>query len=291
MTTILYKYLRPERIDVLEKLQIRFSPAISMNDAFELKPLTKGWASKEATEKLLAERLADFVGKADTPEKMLQMAISHHPEAETSFRNAMKILGPSGWFQLMKEGMNRSAGPAVVTMQAHMEANWEKISGNISRILGTQLGILSLSEDAQNPVMWGNYADSSRGLVVGFDSGHSWFNQKRSPEDEFCHLREVTYVKDNSPRYLSELTGQDVAYSKLEAWSYEKEWRILFPLQTGIDTKVLDTFGQPIIVFAFPPACVAEVIVGSRASNDLYQRVIRACTGHLSHVSVSRGAN
>lgn len=285
---ILYKYLRPERIDVLEELQIRFSPAISMNDAFELKPLTKGWASKEVTEMLLAERLSDFLNKADSPEKMLRMAVAHHPEAEASFRNTMKILGASKWFQLMKDGMGRNIGPAVTAMQSYIDENWDKIFQNISKILGTQLGILSLSEDPRNPVMWGNYADSSRGLVIGFDGDHRWFNQKRSPEDEFCHLRKVTYVP-SSPRYMSELTGQDVAYSKLEAWSYEKEWRILFPLLNGIDTKLLDSFGQPIIVFPVPPGCITEVIVGSRAARDLYQKVLGTCTGRLSHVTVSKG--
>ena len=90
----LYKYLPAERVDVLAKLQIRFSPAISTNDAFELKPLTKGWSSKETAKSFLMARFKDFFGKADTPEKMLQIAIANHPEAEAKFRGAMKVLGP-----------------------------------------------------------------------------------------------------------------------------------------------------------------------------------------------------
>src|ERR1700693_6098232 len=100
---ILYKYFPPERLDVLEKLRIRFSPAISTNDAFELKPLTKGWASKEEGRKILASRLEEKFSHADTPEKMLQVAISNHPEGEANFRRTMSILGPAQWLRLMKE--------------------------------------------------------------------------------------------------------------------------------------------------------------------------------------------
>lgn len=269
----LYKYLHPDRTDVIEKLQIRFSPAISMNDAFELKPLTKGWASKETAKKILVEKFNEFFEKADTPEKMLQIAIANHPEGESNFRNTMKAVGATEWFRMMKEFVEARFESESANVHSVVEQNWNTFSQNISKILGTQIGILSLSEDPHNPVMWGHYADSNRGFAIGFDERHPWFDQKRSPEDEFCHLRRVTYISDPSPRYFSELTAQDVGYSKMQAWSYEKEWRILFPLQKGINTGHLDTFGQPVIVFPFPADSIREIILGSRATDELVGRV------------------
>jgi hypothetical protein len=138
--------------------------------------------------------------------------------------------------------------------------------------------------------MWGHYADSSRGYVIGFDEQHPWFNKKRTESDEFCHLRKVTYIRDNSPRYFSELTGQDVGYSKLDGWSYEREWRILFPLQWGINTNLLDRFGQPVIVFPFPQDCLTEIIVGSRASGEFSEQIARARERLPTHISLSKGA-
>ena len=264
----LYKYLPPERVDVLEKLQIRFSPAISTNDAFELKPLTKGWASKESAKKFLMPRFKDFFGKADTAEKMLQIAITNHPEAETTFRATMQMLGPEKWLRMMKDSVEQNLEEAAANVHTLVEQNWSAFSENFSQILGTQIGILSLSEDPHNSVMWGHYSDSSRGFVVGFDERHPWFHQKRTENDDFCHLRKVTYIKENCPRYFSELTAQDVGYSKLEGWSYEKEWRILFPLQRGISTKLLDRFAQPIVLFPFPADCITEIIIGSRATDE-----------------------
>ncbi len=195
----LYKYLRPERVDVLEQLRIRFSPAISTNDAFELKPLTKGWASKEVAGKILVAKFRDFFQEADTPEKMLRIAIAKHPEAETNFRKTMEVLGPEQWFRLMKDTVEQSYEAAASSAHKLVEENWSAFSARFSEVVGTQIGILSLSEDPRNPVMWGHYSDRSRGFVVGFDETQPWFSQKRTENDEFCHLRKVTYVKDNCP--------------------------------------------------------------------------------------------
>jgi hypothetical protein len=286
----LYKYLRPERTDVLEKLQIRLSPAVSMNDAFELRPLTQGWATWEKARDLLREQFTDFFLKADSPEKMLQVAIADHPEAEAGFRRTMKIIGPEAWFRLMKQYVELNLEQATRQTHEKIEQSWDVYASKILGVLGTQIGILSLSEDPKNPVMWGNYADSSRGFVVGFDAHHPWFYQRRSENDDFCHLRRVSYVSTNSFKYFSELTAQDVGYSKLDAWSYEKEWRILFPLAMGTKTSALDSFGQLVIVFPFPATCLKEVIVGSRAAEDLFQKISETCRGLPNAVPVSKGA-
>lgn len=285
----LYKYLPPERVDVLERLQIRFSPAVSANDAFELKPLTKGWASTETAKAILVAKLKEFFRKADTPEKMLQISIANHPEAEVGFRKSMEVLGASEWFGLMKESVERNLENAASDVHLLVEQNWDKISANFLEMLGTQVGILSLSEDPYNRVMWGHYSDSSRGFVIGFDERHPWFNQKRTENDELCHVRKVTYVREDCPKYFSELTGQDVAYSKLDVWRYEKEWRMLFPLQRGIDTHILDSFGQPVIVFPIPEDCLTGIIIGSRASDELSGKIEMACRMLKRQIPISKG--
>lgn len=284
----LYKYLPPERIDVLEKLQIRFSPAISTNDIFELKPLTKGWASKETAQGYLTDKIETFFLNADTPERMLQIATAKHPEAVGEFRKAMKILGSDRWLQMMKDGVARNMDRTVENAHEAVEQNWESISNNFLQLIGTQLGILSLSEDPRSPVMWGHYADSSRGFVIQFDNDHPWFHQKRTADDDFCHLRKVTYVKDNCPKFFSELTTQDIGYSKLDEWSYEKEWRMLFPLARGINNNLLDRFGQPVILFQYPAECVTEIIIGSRATEEFANELFRLCENFPSHVIPSR---
>ena len=47
---LLYKYLSPERIDVLEKLKIRFTQPGDFNDPYEGKPAISGLCSPEDLE-------------------------------------------------------------------------------------------------------------------------------------------------------------------------------------------------------------------------------------------------
>jgi hypothetical protein len=41
----LYKYLVPERFDVLRNAKVRFSQPMALNDPFEMKPYFEGMAS------------------------------------------------------------------------------------------------------------------------------------------------------------------------------------------------------------------------------------------------------
>jgi hypothetical protein len=43
----------------------------------------------------------------------------------------------------------------------------------------------------------------------------------------------------------------------------------------GTKTSALDSFGQLVIGFPFPATCLKEVIVGSRAAEDLFQKNLR----------------
>jgi hypothetical protein len=261
-----------------------------MNEAFELRPLTKGWAAWEKANDLLKGSFTDFFLKADSPEKMLQVAIANHPEAEAQFRRTMEIIGPDAWFRRMREYVDLNLDQAAREAHEAIEQNWDAFAAKILAVLGTQIGLLSLSEDPRNPVMWGNYADSSRGFVIGFDGHHPWFHQRRAENDDFCELQKVAYVGTNSSTYFSELTAQRVVYSKLDSWSYERVWRMAFPLAMGTKTSVLDSFGQPVIVFPFPAACLTAVIVGSRATEDLFQTISRICRGLPNAVPVSKGS-
>lgn len=285
----LFKYVHQDRIDVLERLTIRFTQASSQNDLFEFKPLTKGWKPQKEAMRDLAERLASRFTQADTPEKMLQMAIANHPEEEASFRRTMNLIGAEKWLSLMKKFAEDNLETEANKLCAHIEANWQQFSEHIFQTMSSMIGILSLTEDPKNVVMWGNYASSCQGFVIEFNESHSWFDQRRSEEDDFRHLRRVTYLRNPYPQYFSELSAHDVCYSKLEDWSYEKEWRILQPLRDGIDTGAKGAFGEPIIVFNLPPDCILGVVVGARSSKSTIEAIESALSNQsLKHVKLSR---
>src|SRR5882672_8846072 len=51
----LYKYITPERLDVVKSLFIRFTQAIALNDPFDLRPFASGFRRPEIVAKDLAE--------------------------------------------------------------------------------------------------------------------------------------------------------------------------------------------------------------------------------------------
>lgn len=57
----LYKYLHPDRIDVLKNRAIRFSPPNAFNDPFEFKPVISGIASDEYVNAYVNENLESIV--------------------------------------------------------------------------------------------------------------------------------------------------------------------------------------------------------------------------------------
>ena len=57
----LYKYLHPDRIDVLKNQSIRFSPPIAFNDPFEFKPVMSGVASNDFFQKYMDKHLDEVI--------------------------------------------------------------------------------------------------------------------------------------------------------------------------------------------------------------------------------------
>ena len=55
---MLYKYFPSDRVDVLEKLKIRFSPLQSLNDPFEQAPLI-------VLDKINGQTISEFSGELD----------------------------------------------------------------------------------------------------------------------------------------------------------------------------------------------------------------------------------
>ncbi|PSW79344.1 DUF2971 domain-containing protein [Photobacterium damselae] len=118
------------------------------------------------------------------------------------------------------------------------------------------LGIISLTEDYNNPLMWAHYADEHKGCVVEFDFSKPFFmdsifesngRPSRFGKDYLGHTYEypekVNYrrvMPDFSrkeqfvPEDLSEFHGKKfnrtILYTKSNDWIYEKEQRIVVPL-------------------------------------------------------------
>ncbi len=82
-------------------------------------------------------------------------------------------------------------------------------------------GLISFSESWENPVIWSHYADSHRGIALGFDI----------PKDQ---LEKIEYVSERieiteNNRFDKETISQ-IKRLKFDHWSYEKERRLIYKL-------------------------------------------------------------
>ncbi|HLN30054.1 MAG TPA: DUF2971 domain-containing protein [Gemmataceae bacterium] len=138
---------------------------------------------------------------------------------------------------------------------------------------------LSLSRKRDNLLMWSHYADSHRGLVIGFDSDGPIFQ----PGALAVHgLRDVEYSKKRwilPPDGLESISQSEIErahlrffFAKSDDWAYEEELRLVTRV-SGASITIPVTNGWPICLFDFPKEMVREVILGYRMSEAQKQRV------------------
>ena len=58
-----------------------------------------------------------------------------------------------------------------------------------------KFGVLSLATDPLQPVMWGQYAGSYTGFLIGFDPSHDWFYGRTTDGGREQSVYPVTYAK------------------------------------------------------------------------------------------------
>jgi hypothetical protein len=135
--------------------------------------------------------------------------------------------------------------------------------------------------------MWAHYADRHTGLVLCFDEQHTFFNRRRTENDEFYFVRKVRY-SDGPPVSLATIDGDALLITKGTKWSYEKEWRMLVPLKDA--TRSITIAGDIVHLFAFPPDVLRAVILGANATLDTETTVRDVLNDlpELRHVRLTR---
>jgi hypothetical protein len=184
---VLYKYLPPERIDVLESGKIRFTQPAVFNDLFESSPAFSDFASREEMERV-SKGEAQETGMPEEVRRRIIESMFGVPRQETYF-------------------------PLLALV--------------IVRILARGVGILSLSEAPDSLLMWAHYAQSHEGLVIGFRTKNPFLARPDSHPDAMHDLRPVQYCHNRPIlKYLTLMDTVHMFFTKSDEWDYEKEWRM-----------------------------------------------------------------
>lgn len=146
--------------------------------------------------------------------------------------------------------------------------------------------VLCVTTDFNNQVMWGNYAENHRGLVLGF----------RHLEDRSTPLLsadQVTYTNKplivgsgldfllygSSPQ-LNKNTRLAITCSKTEEWAYEKEWRAI--------THRPEESGSQHGDYLFYPQELESITLGVRSSSELELEVVAIVKKDYKNCTVYR---
>jgi hypothetical protein len=135
-----------------------------------------------------------------------------------------------------------------------------------------KVGVLSLTPNPANAVMWAHYADQSRGVCVGIEFDHPFFESYRPSEpfyEEFAtvfRMEEVAYRKIR-PALQTDMGAaayiHDAFFTKFEDWAYEREYRLLRP-----HCDCFNVPGVPVALYQIPVGCITHVVMGLDMSED-----------------------
>lgn len=133
------------------------------------------------------------------------------------------------------------------------------------------VGVVSLTSDPYNRLMWGYYADSHRGFVAEFAHGPATESHGvEAAVSPFGPAVKVTYAP-SLPKFRAGFSNPlEVLYTKNEVWDHEDEWRVVQYLAAAAREP---TDGKMFYLLGFNPKDLVRVIFGLRVDPVLEKRL------------------
>lgn len=248
---MLYKYFPESRFSFFFNPMLRFSPIKELNDPFECKSSFKYACSQELLDAYIQyKKSGESPFKTDKKKHFFQRSFPEEIFVEfDGLWDAQDIVASEQKIREMNEILAEKFG---------------KKNDNQHYI--DSIGVLSLSQNNNNPTMWAHYASNHTGFVIGFDTKHHFFDDDVEYEHEEVSPGEyasfpvainkiaptpVIYRDQWSEEYALSLgplgSYWDFTDKKSSSWKYEEEWRVIvYDVQEYNDHGVLGLVNCPI---------------------------------------------
>jgi hypothetical protein len=267
---LLFKYLGLDknenpRTTFLENCLFRVTQPSELNDPFEMKPrvLVDEYSEEDFS---VARDLAykdGFQADQFSDNRYIEMEYLQPMLVQTTWDFMPEIHIP----ELREEPFDS------------MQEVYEFKANQARELLERQLkeyGVFSMSRDATNLLMWAHYAAEHRGVVVGFQADHQFF-------EDIGMLREVDYRENRisvstvdgiirgAGHELSDDQDPPVAtmLRKSPDWSYEKEVRLITLLKDADEV-----IHQSIHLRRFPESAIKIIILGAKVDPEKSKNII-----------------
>ena len=139
-------------------------------------------------------------------------------------------------------------------------------------------GVVSLTEKPLCRLMWAHYAESHSGFVAEFDAPHASQQYGRAMRASAAGPAVQVGYCSAVRRYLWDSTDIfDACCTKHMDWKYEKEWRVILPLDKLPRFPAISIrtwLGEQRICWSFEPSRLLRVIFGMRMKPGVKERLL-----------------
>ncbi|WP_043319502.1 DUF2971 domain-containing protein [Microbulbifer sp. HZ11] len=186
----------------------------------------------------------------------------------------------------------------IITNMANQEFLKESSSLATENWLN-RFGILCLTEEPNNLLMWAHYGDSHRGVCIGFDSSSKFF----SSANKIAYEKIRPSLPFNPGKNKTDNSLKKTFLTKSIDWSYEKEWRIVkreakedelnyykriykeSPEKEDEILQILLDSGGPGL-YEFSKSSIRNIYLGSRISDSIKEDVIAFVEERIPSVKI-----
>jgi Protein of unknown function (DUF2971) len=258
----IYKYYSAARRDFFRRPQVRFTQREWLNDPFEMAQRWKEARTdklKEIIRRHLQRAMPEMFGDTDfmiaqVKKKLNKDNLALTPAQSLQIETTLRSAAGKAFIEAQL-GEVQALIPLVIEYGfSHVESNFERL---ISETVA-KCGILSLSEEPLNQLMWAHYANSGDGFVVGLDAQHRFFRPSKPDVSRRNLLRKIEYTDEraenfwSNPFYLFLVKGLE--------WAYEREWRMIKDLSECDEQRAIDP--QTLCLCNLPADAIKVVYFG-----------------------------
>ncbi len=182
------------------------------------------------------------------------------PTKEQAEKEAPSVLLPEDLRDFHKE----ASSPSFLEAEAYEQQNG----------LSELIGLICLTEDHLNRLMWSHYGDSHKGFVAEFRCTQFQYTKEKNQAFSVCTApfgkaaMKVQYLPEQPvlKREGKTITNiKEVFWTKHELWVYEREWRIIEALAKADPHPKRGGF----FLLWFKPTDLLRVIIGIKADRKV----------------------
>jgi hypothetical protein len=231
---MVYKYFHPDRSSFFADPHLSFSPPSLLNDPPECTP--------QIEIRNINQHIDNIV--------------------QRNFARALAMFGNTA---ATRARIKIARNKMIASYRSKPDLIRSMVLDKVRKNVNDTIGILALSKDPDNELLWAYYSSSHEGFVVGFDDSHDFFKRRSNDPADCGFLRDVAYVNKRIKIRIDNIKiPLDLFFTKKTKWSREREVRMIRPLANA-DTQIT-VRGRTIFLFKVPQAAIKEVIFGTNCT-------------------------